>query len=290
MPNGESATYPDMSQRTIETTSDYLNGRIGVKLDVPEIVQLLGKMSLGATRGSSDNSVIVSIPPTRSDILHACDVAEDVAIAYGYNNIAETTPQAYTVGAAFPLNKLSDVVKREIALAGYTEVLPLVLCSHDENFAWLKRTDDNKTAVKLANPKSLEYQTIASNKDHPMPIKIFEVADVVLKDDTLERRARNERRVGLIYANVKGAGFELVHGMLDRIMAMLDVPLVKVGQNGGYYIKESESPTFFPGRRADIYYNQKQIGSLGILHPEVIQKFDFIYPCSALEFNLEPFL
>jgi len=27
------------------------------------------------------------VPPTRSDILHACDVVEDVAIAHGYNNI-----------------------------------------------------------------------------------------------------------------------------------------------------------------------------------------------------------
>ncbi len=29
----------------------------------------------------------VRVPPTRSDILHACDVAEDVAIAHGYNNV-----------------------------------------------------------------------------------------------------------------------------------------------------------------------------------------------------------
>jgi phenylalanyl-tRNA synthetase beta chain len=27
------------------------------------------------------------VPPTRSDILHAVDVIEDVAIAYGYNNL-----------------------------------------------------------------------------------------------------------------------------------------------------------------------------------------------------------
>ena len=27
------------------------------------------------------------VPPTRSDVLHACDVVEDVAIAHGYNNV-----------------------------------------------------------------------------------------------------------------------------------------------------------------------------------------------------------
>lgn len=31
------------------------------------------------------------------------------------------------------------------------------------------------------------------------------------------------------------------------------------------------------------------IGTLGVLHPTVLEKFEIGYPCSALEFNLEPF-
>lgn len=31
------------------------------------------------------------------------------------------------------------------------------------------------------------------------------------------------------------------------------------------------------------------IGTLGILHPSVLEKFEIGYPCSALEFSLEPF-
>jgi phenylalanyl-tRNA synthetase beta chain len=33
-----------------------------------------------------------------------------------------------------------------------------------------------------------------------------------------------------------------------------------------------------------------QIGELGILHPTVLEQFELDYPCSTLEFNLEPFL
>jgi phenylalanyl-tRNA synthetase beta chain len=29
----------------------------------------------------------VEFPPTRSDILHPCDVVEDIGIGYGFNNI-----------------------------------------------------------------------------------------------------------------------------------------------------------------------------------------------------------
>ena len=34
-----------------------------------------------------DGEVRVSIPFYRTDILHPCDIAEDVAIGYGFNNI-----------------------------------------------------------------------------------------------------------------------------------------------------------------------------------------------------------
>lgn len=43
-------------------------------------------------------------------------------------------------------------------MAGWLEVMPLILCSHDENFSWLNRKDDGTTAVRLANPKTAEYQ------------------------------------------------------------------------------------------------------------------------------------
>ena len=32
-----------------------------------------------------------------SDVIHACDIAEDVAIAYGYNNIRRTIPNTITI-------------------------------------------------------------------------------------------------------------------------------------------------------------------------------------------------
>lgn len=126
---------------------------------------------------------------------------EDVGVAYGFNNLPRTSPnKSATIGAPLPVQKLSDIVRHECAYSGWTEVMPLILCSHDENFAWLNREDDGKTAVKLANPKSAEYQvvrtsllpgllkTIRENKSIPLPLKIFETSDVVVKDDSLERR------------------------------------------------------------------------------------------------------
>lgn len=47
---------------------------------------------------------------------------------------------------------------------------------------------------------------------------------------------------------------------------------------------------FFPGRCAEIFAKGQSIGKLGVLHPDVITKFDLTMPCSALEINIEPFV
>ena len=52
---------------------------------------------------------------------------EDVAIAYGYNNIVKKVPQTVTAGAPQPLNKVTDLLRLEVANAGYTEILAFSL-------------------------------------------------------------------------------------------------------------------------------------------------------------------
>lgn len=191
-------------------------------------------MSYSANPSSASPDLIdVYIPPTRADILHQCDIMEDVAIAYGFNRLPRSFPsKSGTVAQPLMINKLSDIVRLEAAMAGWSEVMPLVLCSHDENFAHLNRVDDGNTAVKLANPKTAEYQvvrtsllpgllkTIRENKHHSVPIKIFEVGDVAFKDLALERKSRNERHFAAAWYG-KSSGFEVVHGLMDRVMLML---------------------------------------------------------------------
>jgi len=248
-------------------------------------------------------------------------------------------------------------------------------------------------------------KTVRENRKHALPLRIFEVSDVVVKDSREERQARNIRRVGGVFCGRK-AGFEVVHGLLDRMMMGLGIKNIVSESNEaeeGYYIKSSEGEssslplvsesfgltlstyldaTYFPGRSATIYYRQSKtnsaparlaplesadpsdasvatsapststdtpaptaesspshtgpldnlksklsaalpsvlkkshhhddnetspttssspasapgpqrdvaIGSLGILHPSVLKSYELDYPCSALEFDLEPFL
>lgn len=257
--NKETRVTPDLTSRVAKAEVSYINQCCGLDLTAAEISNLLRKMAYDAKPSTSDaNSIDVEIPPTRADVLHQCDIMEDVAIAYGFNSLPRSFPsKSGTIAQPLPINKLSDIVRVEAAMAGWSEVLPLILCSHDENFAWLNRKDDGNTAVKLANPKTLEFQvvrtsllpgllkTIRENKHHSVPMKIFEVSDVAFKDQSLERKSRNERHFAAAWYN-KTSGFEVVHGLMDRVMSMLKSAFITTEEglenpaasDSQYHIKE----------------------------------------------------
>ena len=51
-------------------------------------------------------------------------------------------------------------------------------------------------------------------------MKLFEISDVVLKDQGKDVGAKNQRRLCALNYN-KSPGFETVHGLLDRIMQLV---------------------------------------------------------------------
>mmetsp|Transcript_14433 Transcript_14433/g.31286 ORF Transcript_14433/g.31286 Transcript_14433/m.31286 type:complete len:647 (-) Transcript_14433:90-2030(-) len=330
---------PQMYTRKETASVKLVNSLIGIDVDPEPMAMLCNKIQLGPARiipGTDEEGPLleVTVPPTRSDILHAVDIAEDIGIAYGYNNIVKTAPQTCTVGKEQPLNHLGDLLREEIGRAGYVEVLTHGLCSRHDNFTALKRPVT--AAVSLSNPANVEYEVVRTtllpgllkclqhNKSMSFTggFKLFEISDVVLPDDkhvvteTIVG-AKNARRVCATYSGPT-SGFEIVHGLVDRIMTLCEVApqddyvassgnaYVKVHCKEGWYytIRELKtgtsdvSGTYFPGRAAEILLTSPKsggkepvvIGTFGILHPEVLGNFDILYPTSAVELNLDPLL
>jgi len=92
------------------------------------------------------------------------------------------------------LNKLSDGVREHLAMAGWTEVLTFSLTSLEDAIDKM-RLERSVMLPKLAlisNPKTIEFQTargslipgllktVQANKKMPLPLKVFEVSDVVV--------------------------------------------------------------------------------------------------------------
>ncbi|KAM0748754.1 phenylalanyl-tRNA synthetase [Meredithblackwellia eburnea MCA 4105] len=289
---------PNLAARPFLARTSYINSCTGLSLDRPAVIENLRKMGLDAFvpipgqefKALNESGLVIAeedlihilVPPTRPDILHECDIMEDAAVAYGFNNLKRTFPSTNTVAKPFPINKLGDVMRRQCSEAGWLEVLPLTLCSHDENFKFLNRKDPGDIAVVLANPKTIEYQivrtsllpgllkTVRENRKHALPLRIFEVSDVVLKDPKAERQSRNVRRVAGIYCGRK-AGFEISQGLVDRLMLALGVPNITNSKDKetGFYIKAVEDATYFPDRSAQIWYRPPAVAGAHVVFAPV---------------------
>ena len=262
--NHQNRQVPDLTPRETQAEVSYINACCGLALTPAEICAGLKRMAYDAKPSSTSKDLLdVHVPPTRADVLHQADIMEDAAIAYGFNELPRTFPsKSATIGQPLAVNKLADIVRVEAAMAGWSEVMPLILCSHDENFAWLNRKDEGGVAVRLANPKTAEYQvvrttllpgllkTIRENKRHSVPMKVFEVSDVAFQDPSRERKSRNERHFAAAWYG-KSSGFEVVHGLMDRILLMLKSAFVtseeglegKGSSYSSYWIEELDGKT-----------------------------------------------
>lgn len=297
--DGTITSYPKLEYRNERVSVEGINTKIGLDLKGEEMAKLLSRMSL-STKVINNDTLEVTVPPTRHDVLHECDIAEDVGIAFGYNKILQRLPEVQTLAEPFPLNKFSDLLREEIANAGWTETLNFALCSSADVSVKLKKQDGLNVAVKISNPKTSEFQvartslfpgllkTLACNRDMPLPLRLFELQDVVLKEPFAEVGARNERRLGAVYCN-KTAGFEIIHGFLNRVMQVIGIKWS--GDGSGYHLQACNDPTFFDGRCARVIGpGGVQLGTIGVIHPDVLTAFGLGLPVSAVEITIEPFL
>ncbi|KAK5578125.1 hypothetical protein RB653_003078 [Dictyostelium firmibasis] len=241
--------------------------------------------------------------------MHACDIMEDVAIGYGYDNLKKEIPNCNTIGRVQPINKLSELLANEIALAGFTEIMTFVLCQNRDNFTALNKTDDG-SSVKISNAVSEEFtevrtnlvstllKSVSANKAAPLPLKMFEISDVSIKgslgnkdlsdpnSNNSDVGAYNKRMLGAIYCN-QSAKIEVIHGLLDRIMLVLDIKLDATrSSNKGYYLELSNDKLFLPGTGINVIVNGKRVGHMGIVHPLVLKNYSCSFPCTILELEL----
>ena len=67
-------------------------------------------------------------------------------------------------------------------------------------------------------------KTLAENKSQPLKegLKLFEISDVVFRDNLNEVGARNQRNLAAMYIGPT-AGVEKIHGLVDRVMQLLNI-------------------------------------------------------------------
>ncbi len=281
----KSYATPEAKDQVIEVSVDYINKMLGTKLSRDEIISLLRKVGLKAF--SDDDKLVVVVPYYRIDVLHPVDIVEDVAIAYDYDNFELELPKTITLGKAHELEIFSEKVRKLMIGMGFQEIMTPVLTNKEKQYKMMLAKEEE--CVEIANPVSQEYTCmrtwllpnllsfLAKNKRHAYPQKIFEIGNVVVRDDKEEVLAKNVRKLCFVISGKKGTFHEAKACLLGL--------LKNLGKQAVF--DKSYARTFIKGRLASIFVSGKEIGFIGEINPEVLENFGLEMPVVACELNIE---
>jgi len=273
IPNAKS---PIMKHKTISVNPTYINNRIGVSLDKDTIVKSILKMRMNATL---DDNINVIVPPYRVDIMRDVDIAEDVAMAIGYENLGVEKFQSSEIGKYLKISMVSRAFRDLSIGAGFQEIYSLVLT---------KSTNLMDNYVKILNPISIEYDAVrnsliwttldflSKNQHARFPIKIFEVGDVVTMSES-DTGYSNETRGCFAIMDSK-VSYENLQSLVHQIITNI------VGTEPSYL--KNDNLIFIRGRGASISIKGNIVGIIGEVNPEILSKFELSFPVVLSEIYL----
>ena len=265
---------PDLAHRAHSLVLRRANELLGLSLKPAEAVEGLRRMRHDA-RATGDAISVLS-PAYRLDLLHEVDLAEDLAIASGYDRYPRGLPRRQTIGESLAANDFAETLRVLLVGYGYQEVMSLTVASPNDGF----ETPDR---VVIRNPLSEDLTTLRSsllpslmnifrlNKHRELPQRVFEISEVVLE-------AKNVRRLGVAALHHK-ASFTEAKSLVLSLMR-------DVGQTAE--VDAVEDGNFIAGRAASVLINGREIGRFGEIRPRILAAYSLVQPVMAFELDVDP--
>ncbi len=275
---------PDLSAIKEKISLENANKLIGIKIDEKTLKNLLEKMGYEYSKGA------VEIPAWRTDILHEVDLIEDVAIAYGYNNITPEIPEVATDGQ----EQKSEAIKRKIAeiLIGTNmmETSNYHLTNQRNQFTLMGfKEKANPECIKIESSKTdynilrtdlshYALKILSENVDKEYPQRLFETGKVFANKHKTEEEH--------LMVAVSPGNFTELKQTLDYLFKMLDlkISVTEPDKIPLHFIKGRAAEIFLETKNKD---SRKSIGFIGEIHPEILKDWKIRMPVAILEISLE---
>ena len=280
---------PNFDSKPFSLSVQDTNRILGLKLNATEIADLLLTAGLGV-ENISDEAMTVLVPCYRVDVMHQVDIIEDVAIAYGYNNIEPLWRELPTTGAAKPDQRFINVARELMVGLGYQETLNTTLTNPENLFR--KMNAEPAKIIELSNPKIVTMtclrnwllpslmEFLSINQSVEFPQKIFELGKITLPDETRETQTRDEDWLAAVTTH-PNSNFSEIKSALDSFLANFGVE---------WQIKETIYPSFIDGRVGKVIVGGVEVGVVGEINPLVLEAWKLENPVAAFEVNFKKIL
>ncbi len=174
-----------------------VNQILGTSLDAVEIIKILDRLDFEMIR--NDETISVTVPSYRPDLVQEVDIIEEIARLYGYDVIPTTIPMGSEWGAKTNGQRIEDFTKEVLVTNGAYEITTYSFVSPKQfdqinvpDYSMLRRT------VELINPLGEEYsimrttlvvnmlEVLSRNYNRSIPsATAFEIGNVFLPNKYL---------------------------------------------------------------------------------------------------------
>ncbi len=265
-------------ERKIELDTLKINKILGTNLEDKEIIDILNRLDLKVENN------IVTVPTHRydiakDDVTKMYDLAEEVARVYGYDRLPSTIMKGVAAARLSPMQTFTrDAIKNLLGF-GFYEIETYSFYS-PKNFDLLNLSKENplRNPLVISNPLGEDTSVMRSTAVASMMsvlqrnynsrvevVDLFENATEYKK--TTEDSLPEENPKFILGTYGDGRDFFYLKGIVEKFISMFNIDEVE-------FVKETENEMYHPGRCANILVQGQKIGTMGEMHPAVLQNYD----------------
>lgn len=274
-------------------TVDYkwINKFLGTDIPAEDMKKYLDLLEL-KTEINGDN-LEIRIPTFRIDIAIKEDIAEEVARIYGYDKIP-TTIYSVSTGREpkYKSELLRDLMVKTMVASGlnqsisYSFISPKVFDKIN-----LPMDSELRKVIKIKNPLGEDYSVMRTTTIHSMMeclgrnysrnndyARLFEIGKIYIpkEDETELPTEKNILTIGM-YGNCD---------YLD-LKGIIENALETLGLSKAMFTRESNNPSYHPGKTAALMIGNTKVGVLGEVHPDLSENYGVDVNCYLAELNLD---
>ncbi|MEG0354195.1 MAG: phenylalanine--tRNA ligase subunit beta [Lachnospiraceae bacterium] len=271
--------YPNKRQPVrVPFDAEKINALLGTDISQETMIGYLKKVELVYDAATQE----IIAPTFRQDIIRPADIAEEVARFYGYDNIPTTLPNGEATTGKLPFKLRVEEVARDIAeFCGFSQGMTYSFES-PKVFQKLMIPEDSKLrqTVQITNPLGEDFSIMRTTSLNGMlvslstnynrrnkNVRLYELGNIYLPK-MLPLTELPEERMQFTLGMYGEGDFFSMKGVVEEFFEKIGLHEKET------YEPHAGKPFLHPGRQADIFYQGKNVGYLGEVHPEVAENYD----------------
>lgn len=280
-----------------------INALLGLNLSQSEVEDFLTRLEFKCIE-LEPGVINVTVPSYRNDVSLEEDVAEDVGRIYGYDRFPRDLARYTSCPLPHSRDYLFERELRHILIGqGLQELMTCDLIGPSLMGLVKEQQLTGRHLIKVTNPTSVEQsilrptllpgllEVVKHNVDHQHPnLAAFEVGKVHFKSDdgdfleqpTVAIVMTGQATEGHWSREAPDFDFFDLKGRLEALFEALGIPESAID------FERSKHANFHPGRQADIFLDQLDIGVIGEIHPATQGQLDVPQRIFFAELELAP--